>query len=205
MQRPIALLGEQAVGLHHRDGVVVLHRDLEVVEAHVFEHARFLHRGSHKRLRGGAAVLRIKLLVERAGVHTDAQRDARVGRGLADRWAHFVEFADVAWIDAHRGAARVNGLEHIPALEVDVGDHRDRRFGDDARQCVGVFLTGHGHAHDVAAGGREFGDLLQCGAHIRGLRVGHRLHRDRRPTAHRHRADHDAPRLAPWVQGAFTD
>ncbi len=39
-----------------------------------------------------------------------------------------------------------------------IGDLRD------FRQCVGIVLTRrHGHAHDVAAGGGQFGDLLRRG------------------------------------------
>ena len=40
VQRPVAALGEQLVGAHHDDRVVVLDRDLEVVEVVLLEQAR---------------------------------------------------------------------------------------------------------------------------------------------------------------------
>ena len=175
------------------------------MEADVFEHARFLQRGRHQRLRRGAAVLGIKFLVERASVHADAQGDARVRGRLADRGTDLVEFADVARIHAHGGATGIDGLEYVLALEVDVGDHRNRRFFDDFRQRVGIILAWHGHAHDVAPGGGQFRDLTQGSRHIRGHRVGHGLHRNRRSTADRHRSDHDAAGFAAGMQRAFAD
>jgi len=101
MQRPIALGCEQPVGLHHRNHVVVFDGYLEIAEADVLEHVGFLERGGDERLGRGTAVLGVQLLVERSGVDSDAQADARVGGGLADVGADLVEFADVAGIHAH--------------------------------------------------------------------------------------------------------
>jgi len=42
--------------------------------------------------------------------------------------------------------------------EVDVRDDRDLRLLGDDRQRVGVVLTRHRHADDVAAGGGQLGD-----------------------------------------------
>src|SRR5690349_24157477 len=50
--------------------------------------------------------------------------------------------------------------EHVPGLEVDVGDNRDLRLAGDVRQGVRVVLGGHRHPDDLAAGRGEFGDLL---------------------------------------------
>ncbi len=183
----------------------MLDGDLEIVESDVLEHARLLQRGGHERLGGRTAVLGVQLLVERARVHADAQGDPRIGGRLADRGAHFIEFADVARIDAHRGAARVDRLENVFALEVNVRDDRNRRFPHDFRQRVGILLLGHRHADDVAARRGEFRDLLQGGRHVGGARVGHGLHGDRRSTADRHRTDHDAARFAAGMERAFAD
>ena len=46
---------------------------------------------------------------------------------------------------------------------------------------------GHGHPDDLAAGRGQLGDLLQRGVDVGGQRRGHRLHRDRRVAADRHR------------------
>src|SRR4029453_10223283 len=72
-----------------------------------------------------------------------------------------VELADVAGVDPNRGAARVYGGEDVLGLEVDVGDHRYLAVLGDLRQGVGVVLARTGDPHDVAAGGRQLGDLLE--------------------------------------------
>ena len=72
-----------------------------------------------------------------------------------------VELADVARVDAYGGAAGVDGREDVLGLEVDVGDDRDLRVLGDLGERVGVVLARAGHPHDVAAGGRELGDLLE--------------------------------------------
>jgi hypothetical protein len=64
-------LGEKLVRAHHDDRVVVLHRDLEVVEVVLLEQARLPDRRLDERLRGGLAVLVEDAFVERAGVDSD--------------------------------------------------------------------------------------------------------------------------------------
>ena len=85
--------------------------------------------------------------------------------------------------------------EDVLRLEVDVGDDRDLRLAGDRRQRVGVVLRGAGDPDDLAAGGRQFGDLLQRGADVRRTRRGHRLHRHRGVSADRHGPDLDLPAL----------
>ena len=79
-------------------------------------------------------------------------------------------------------------------------DHRDRRLAGDRRQRVGVLLSRAGHAHDVAAGRRELGDLLQRRVDVVRLGVGHGLDRHRVITAHADRADVQLPGSAPRRQ-----
>ena len=108
-----------------------------------------------------------------------------------------VELADVARVDAHGGAAGVDRGEDVLGLEVDVGDHRDLAVPGDLGQRVGVVLAGAGHPDDVAAGGRELGDLLQRGVDVGRGGGAHRLHRDRRVAADLDLADLDLARRAP--------
>ena len=105
---------------------MMLDGNLEIMEADVFEHARFLHGGRNQCLRRRTSIFRIQFLIERARVHADAQRNARVRGGFANGRANLVEFADVAGVHTHRSAARVNGLEHVFALEMNIGDDRNR-------------------------------------------------------------------------------
>jgi hypothetical protein len=125
MQRPVAALGEHLVSLHHDDGVVVLDRDLEVVEVVLLKERRLPDGRLDQRLGRRLAVLLEETLVERAGVDADAQRDAGIGGRLRDRTHLVVELADVAGVHPHGGTAGVDRGEHVLGLEVDVGDHRD--------------------------------------------------------------------------------
>ena len=60
-------------------------------------------------------------------------------------------------------------------------------------QRVGVVLRGAGHAHDLAAGRGQLGDLLERGADVGGTGRGHRLHGHRCVAADGHRTDLDLP------------
>jgi hypothetical protein len=193
VQRVVALLGEQLVGADHHDRVVVLHRDLDVVEVVLGEQARLPQRRLGERLRGGLAVLLHQPLVEAARVDADADRGAVVARGGRDLLHLVVELADVARVDAHGRAARLDRGEHVLGLEVDVGDHRDLRLARDRGQRVGVVLARAGDAHDVAARGGELGDLLEGGVDVGGEGGGHRLHGDRVLRADADRPDVQLP------------
>ncbi len=193
VQRPVAAGGEHLVGLHHHDRVVVLDRDLEVVEVVLLEQRRLPDRGLDERLRRGLAVLLEQPLVEAAGVDADPDRRTAVLGGLRDLLDLVVELADVARVDAYGGAAGVDGGEDVLRLEVDVGDHRDLRVLRDRGQRLGVVLRGARHPDDVAAGGGQLGDLLQRGVHVGGQRGGHRLHRDGGVPADQHLAHLDLP------------
>jgi hypothetical protein len=120
-------------------------------------------------------------------------RHARRRRGPRDLADLVVELLDVARVHPYGRAPGVDRGEHVLGLEVDVGDDRDLGLGGDRREGVGVVLGGHGHAHDLAAGGGQLGDLLQGRVDVGGHRRRHRLHRDRRVPADRHRPHHDLP------------
>src|SRR5699024_3686477 len=112
-------------------------------------------------------------------------------RGLGDLPHLIGESTAVARVHANARAARLDRGADVLGLEVDVGDHRDRRLRGDGRQRVGVLLTGAGHPHDVAAGGGQLGDLLQGRVDVVGRGGGHRLHGDGRIAADRDRAESD--------------
>ena len=100
-------------------------------------------------------------LVQRSGVHADADRDARIARGLGDLFDPAVELLDVAGVHSHRRTPGVDRSEDVLRLEVDVGDHRDLAVPGDLGQRVGVLLARAGHPDDVAARRGQLGDLLQ--------------------------------------------
>src|SRR5204863_5795088 len=68
-------------------------------------------------------------------------------------------------------------------VEVDVGDHRDRREPHDRLQRLGVLDLRDGAADDLAACGRERGDLRGRRLDVVRLRERHRLHDDGRAPA----------------------
>ncbi len=200
MQRIVAGFAELLVGTHHDHRVVVLHRDLEVAKAVLFEQAGFPQGGLDQCLGGGSPVFGQQPGVQGPGIHPDAQRDTGGAGGLGDLSHLVVEGPDVARIHAHRRAAGVNGSEDILRLEVDVGDHRDLTLGSDRGERVGIVLAGDGDAHDVTAGRSEFGDLLQGGVDIGGLGGGHRLHRYRCVASDQNRSHPDLTSGSPRCQ-----
>src|SRR6266540_4753639 len=108
VQRVVAALGEQPVGGDHGGGVLVLHRDLDVAEADLLEDADLEHGGFDQCLRGGPAVLGQQLLLQRAGVDADPDGDP-AGRRLGGDQLDLVVLLDVAGVDAHPGAAGLDG------------------------------------------------------------------------------------------------
>ena len=100
---------------------------------------------------------------------------------LLDHLGGLVLAADVARVDADAVRAGVDRLERERVVEVDVGDHRDRRLLDDPLERADVVVARHRAAHEVAARVRDGVDLPHGGVEVRGLRLGHGLHRDRSP------------------------
>ena len=80
-------------------------------------------------------------------------------------------------------SAGVDRLERERVVEVDVGDHRDRRLHDDPLERPDVLVARNRAAHEIPARLGDGVDLLHGGVEVRGLRLGHGLHRDRSPAA----------------------
>ena len=78
--------------------------------------------------------------------------------------------ADVAGVDPDGGDALLDRLQRQAGVEVDVGDHRDRREADDPAERLGVLGLRDGDADDLAAGGGERGDLRGRGGDVVRLR-----------------------------------
>ena len=181
MQRVRDLVGEQPVRADHRRHVARLDRDLEVAVVEALEQAHLFERSLDERL--GLVLLceTFEVLRQRAGVRADAHRGS-LGLRRPDDLLDLVRASDVARVDANRGDPRVDRPQREARIEMNVGDHRDRREADDLRQRVRVLALRHRHAHDLAARAREGGDLR--GRRLDVVRLGqrHRLH-DRRRAA----------------------
>ena len=121
---------------------------------------------------------------KRPRVDADPQRRGELVCALCHK-RDLVGPADVARVQADAVGADVQRLQRERVVEVDVGDHRDRRVGDDRLERLDVLLAGHGDAHDVGAGVGDRADLGHRGAEVGGLGLGHRLDGDGRAAADR--------------------
>ena len=101
--------------------------------------------------------------------------------------------ADVAGVDADAVGAGVDRLERERVVEVDVGDHRDRRLAHDPLERLHVLVARDRAAHQVAARVGDGVDLAHGGVVVGGLRLRHRLDGDGRSPADLHAADVDLP------------
>ena len=196
MERPVAALGELTVRLDHDDGVVVLDRDLEVVEVVFLEEAGLPDRALDERFGGRSTVLLQEAGVERTGVDTDAEAHVRGLRSLGDFADLVVERLDVAGVHANRGTSGVNRLEDVLRLEVDVRDDGNLALFRDDVEDVGVFLRGDSDTNDVASRGGELRDLLECAVDVGRLGRCHRLDGNLCVAADEHLSNLDLTRLA---------
>jgi hypothetical protein len=185
------LLGEHPVGADHRRHVARLDRDLEVEVVERLEQPHLLERGLDERLGLVGLGELEQVLGERAGVGADPHRDPG-GLGGADDELDLVGAADVARVDPDGRDALLDRLQGEAGVEVDVGDHRDRREAHDPPERLGVLGLRHRDADDLAARRGERGDLRGRGGDVVRLRRRHRLHGDGRAAPDLDAADADA-------------
>ena len=103
-----------------------LRADHEVMEAAALAVTHVVGGRARQLLRLRKVVACGQLVVERARVHPDADGNAR----LARRVQHGIGFGqppDVAGVDAQLRRAALGGFHGDSRIEVDVGDHRQRR------------------------------------------------------------------------------
>jgi hypothetical protein len=133
-----------------------------------------------------------QVLGQRSRVDADAQGRAVLLRKV-DHLRDLLGAADVAGVQANAVGAGLDRLQRKRVVEVDVGDHGDRRLRDDRLQRLGVLLARDRDAHEVGARLGHRADLVHRRLKVGGLGLGHRLHGDRCAAADRHRADVDLP------------
>ena len=183
-------LGEQAVRRDRVGHVRRLDRDLEVLEAETVHELHVLEGGTHERLDGVLALELVQVPWQRAGVHADPHRHARSAR-LVHHLPDLVVPADIARVDPDAVCAGVDRLEGERVVEVDVGDHRDRRLHDDPLERPDVLVARDRAAHQIPTRLGDGVDLLHGRVEVRGLGLRHRLDRDGRPAADLHPANVD--------------
>src|SRR5690625_7053550 len=111
MQGPVALFSQEFIGLNHDYRVVVLNRDLEILETVFLEKRGFPHRGVDKSLGRCLAVLLHEALIERARINTDTDRGAIGGSGGRDLFDLVIKLANIARIHSNGRASGLNRSE----------------------------------------------------------------------------------------------
>ena len=124
VQRHLGQLGrQQAIGVDGSLHVVGLGRHGNVVEvALIFEEAHVFRGRGHQLLRQREILASCDGVIQRAGVHADADGDVRGGRGGDDLASGF-QAADVARVDAQLGRPAGRRLDGNAGVEVNVGHH----------------------------------------------------------------------------------
>ena len=149
-----------------------------------------------------------EFLVERTAIHADADglavidaplcRSSRTARRGGSR-AH-ISGIDAVLIEGAR-AIGILGQQDVAVVVKIANDGRVAaqiaQPGYDFRDGRGRFRHVHGNAHQLRPGVGEFLALRHGPGDVGGVRVGHRLHDDRRAAAHLNVADLDAIRLSP--------
>ena len=136
------------------------------------------------------------ILLERAGVDTDANRTARSAGGVDDG-IDLSPIADITGIDAQLGGTSLDGADGELMVKVNIGNDWHRRLGTDGTEALERGFGGYTHAHDIAARLRQSADLPKRCLSIGGIGAGHRLDHDRRAAADLHPAHmHGARQLA---------
>ena len=194
VQRIVARFAGQPVG---RDGVrhvARLHGEHHIVKPAALQHARVAERALDHALRRRSAVLLQDVLLHRAGVDADAYRDV-VRLHAVRQHAHVLLPANVAGIDAQLVDAVLHRRQRQLVVKVNVGDQRHRAAVHQRAHGFRARLVVHGDADDVRARDRQRADLRERRLHVRRVRIGHRLHGNRRAAADEHAAGLHLPGL----------
>ena len=195
VERVLDLIGEHSVGLDHHDRVGRLQRDLHLGVVAVLEDPDVAERRLDHALGRGPAVLGEQVLLERAPVDTDPDRDLAL-LGQVHDFLHERRAADVAGVEPEAVHPLLERDQRELVVEMDVRDERDPDLALDLAEFLRRLAHRHRAADDVAAGRLERPDLEQRRLDVAGVGLRHRLHRDRRVTAHLQLAEPDLRRLS---------
>ncbi len=153
-------------------------------------------------LRAGVAVFFEQPLFQRPGVDPDADRDVPRLAGVRHGLDVFLR-ADVAGVDADLVDAALGAEQRELVVKVNVRHERHvHPLLDlvDGKRGAGI---GHGKAHDLAARGTQRLDLRDGRFHVPGLRVAHRLHRNRGSPAYRQISHFDLSGQLSCIHGIY--
>src|SRR4029079_3442708 len=204
MQWAVHLRCELLISGDGKEDVAGFDRHLIIAKAVILEDADMVERAFDERFRAGLTIFLEQILLEAAGVDSNADRTAVRARCRND-FADALLLTDVGGIDAQARRTCIRGFESALVVEVDVGNDRHARLTHDLLQRRGHVPGRARYADDVGAGILAAPNLIDRRLGILGRRVGHGLDADRRVSAHGYGADHDLPRLAPLDVTPETD
>ena len=149
-------------------------------------------------------------MIQRAAIHTNAHRLAVVHGHFANGRKLFITplaRAHISRIDPvlvqFLCAFGIFGQQHVPVV-MKIADDRHVASGIaeaffNLRNRRRRFRHVHRPAHNFRSRFRQFNGLLERRGHIRGVRVGHRLHHHRRAAAHMYVPHLHAIGLPAWM------
>ena len=127
------------------------------------------------------------ILLERAGVHTDANRAPGSARSI-DHGIDLGPITDIAGINAELCGTGLDRTDRQLVVKVDIGNDWHRRLGANRAKALERGLGGHAHAHNIATGLRQGANLRKRCLSVGGIGAGHGLNHHRSSTTDLHAA-----------------
>ncbi len=185
MQRLFDLLRQQAIRLHRQEHIRSFNTDFEIREVQAVEDFDMAQSGFHQRLRRRLTVFFLDILLQRAGVHADPNRDIVIARAIHNG-TNTIFTANIARIDAQTVNPVLSHFQRDAVIEVDIGHQRYRHLLLDQFKGFRRIHGRYRNPYDIRPDALQRADLRHCRIHIGGTGVGHRLHGDRRITTNRY-------------------
>src|SRR5690606_8810805 len=167
MQRLLDLLGQQPVGTHSHEHIGCLDADLVILEVQLVQVIHVAHGRLHQCLGLALPVFLLQVLRQRAGVDTDADRNAMVPGGVHHRLDP-VFATDVARVDAQAVNAQFGNAQGDPVVEVDIRHQRHSCLLTDLTEGLGGLHGRHRYPDNVRAHRFQLLDLGYRGGDVAG-------------------------------------
>ena len=190
MQGLLNLLGNLTVGIDRHKHFRRFQANLEILEVMTIQDIDVAHGGLHQRVCRRLAIFALERLLQRTGVHTNANGNVAVP-GRTDHGTDAVIAADIARIDPETVNTQFCYPKSDFVIEVDVGNQRQGNLLPNLPERLSGVHGRNGNTHYVRTCLLQCLDLANGGLYVTGFGVGHALHRNRRVTTHRNIAHHD--------------
>ncbi len=150
----------------------------------ILQNTRMFKRRFNQRFWTRFCIFFQQMLFQRPAIHPNTNRRPCITRGR-NHLFDTIRRADIAGVNAQTSRTSGGGFNRSFIMEMNIRDDRHRALFDNLMQSGGAILIRARHTHNISASLRGFVNLVKRARDICGQRVGHRLHRNRRITAHR--------------------